>query len=94
MTDPLPLAPLFSPTHIADYLGIAWTNGKDTLLTWKEQARYPIDASWLERYQQSINDSRIIQSFPYDQIHTTLETLAIKSRLEKSDIPWYHSGWK
>lgn len=94
LTDPLPLAPLFSPTHIADYLGIAWTNGKDTLLTWKEQARYPIDASWLERYQQSMHDSRIIQSFPYDQIHTTLETLAIKSRLEKSDIPWYHSGWK
>jgi len=92
LTDPLPLAPLFSPAHIADYLGIVWTNGNDTLLTWKEQARSPINAMWLEQYKQSIHNSNIIQSFPYKEIHIELETLAKKPRLEKSDIPWYHAG--
>jgi hypothetical protein len=93
LTDPLPLAPLFSPAHIADYFGIVWTNGKGSLLTWKEQANSPITASWIAEYQQSIDHSRIIQSFPYESIQSALAILAKKSRLEKSDVPWYHAGW-
>lgn len=50
--DTLYLSPLFSPQHIAQYFGIAWTDGNNTLLTWKEQAQLPIDADWLRRYMQ------------------------------------------
>lgn len=60
--DRLHLSPLFSPEHIADYLGIAWTDGHNTLLTWKEQAHSPIDALWIRRYSEankSIDTNRI-----------------------------------
>jgi hypothetical protein len=92
LTDPIPLAPLFSPREIAKYLGILWTDGNDTLLTWKEQSQYPIDAAWLLKYKQSIDVSRIIQSFPYEHIQLVLNALKKKPRLGNADIPWYHAG--
>lgn len=88
MTDPLPLSPLFSPQHIADYLGIAWTDGDNTLLTWKEQARYPIDSLWLARYKLRLAKSSIMQTFPYHSIKFVLDLAQKKKTLAASDLPW------
>ncbi len=91
--DPLILAPLFSAKHIADYLGIVWTNGEDTLLTWKEQARIPIDKKWLTLYEKNngnaehqmrYNDIKKIFDFTDTQARNQYLRL-IKSRLVKAE---------
>lgn len=88
LTDPLPLTPLFSPKHIADYLGIAWTDGDNTLLTWKEQARIPIDSAWVKRYNQRVKESPTVQSFPYNSMRIVLDTARNENRLQSTDLPW------
>lgn len=88
LTDPLPRSPLFSPNHIANYFGIAWTDGNNTLLTWKEQAQLPIDSTWLNRYQQAVNRSTSVKSFPYDSMRTVMEMERKKSKLLSFDLPW------
>ena len=50
--DPLVISPLFSAEHLADYFGIEWTDGVNTLLTWKEQAKLPLDKNWVKRYEE------------------------------------------
>ena len=64
--DPLAVSPLFSPEHIADHLGIAWTDGENTLLTWKEQASRPIDANWLMHYTDRNRDAK--SKIRYDEL--------------------------
>lgn len=88
LIDPLSLTPLFSPKHIAQYFGIAWTDGENTLLTWKEDARFPIDSAWLSRYNQQVNTSSVLKSFPYDKMRAVMETARRKKRLTSSDLPW------
>jgi hypothetical protein len=88
LTDPLPLSPLFSPQHIAEYLGIVWTDGNNTLLTWKDQALYPIDSAWLTHYNQRVIESPTVQHFPYDAMKTAMDILREKGELKQSDLPW------
>ncbi|EKD73778.1 MAG: hypothetical protein ACD_45C00186G0001 [uncultured bacterium] len=77
LTDPLPLMPLFSPEHIADYFGVAWTNGIDTLLTWKEDAQSPLDRVWLQNYRSAVNHSKTVIAFPFAQMKDVLESTKV-----------------
>lgn len=94
LTDPLPLAPLFSPKHIAEYFGIAWTDGESTLLTWKENANFSIDKQWIDKYRKHVQDAPIIKSFPGSQMRTVLQDAHKNGRVLPQDIPWYHAGWR
>ncbi len=93
LTDPLPLTPLFSPDHIAQYFGIAWTDGENTLLTWKENTTQSIDAKWISAYRKSIAESPTIQTFPFAQLKTAL-TGFHQGHLKQKELPWYQQGWK
>jgi hypothetical protein len=88
LKDPLPLSPLFSTQHIAEYFGIVWTDGTNTLLTWKDQALYPIDSAWLTHYNQRVIASPTVQNFPYDAMKTAMDILREKGELKQSDLPW------
>jgi hypothetical protein len=87
--DPIPLSPLFSPDHIARYLGIRWTDGTTALLTWAGPGIQPFDASWLAAYRKSVGDSRKIVAFPYADMKAIFAQLATRphpwGRLE---LPW------
>jgi hypothetical protein len=50
--DPLPCSALFSPDHIADYLGTKWTDGTHFLLAWHGPGIEPLTPSWLEDYRK------------------------------------------
>lgn len=52
--DVLQCTPLFSPDTIQNYLEVVWTDGRDVLLTWKEQGSDRISPEWLERYRKAI----------------------------------------
>ncbi len=93
-TDALPWAPLFSPAHIADYLGIAWTDGDNTLLTWKENSSSPITKLWLKQYKETIATSSVVNSFPYEALKIAFNRAHDKNRLAGSQFPWYQTGWK
>lgn len=88
LTDPLPLSPLFSPKHISQHLGIAWTDGDNTLLTWKENASSPIDSLWLDRYNRQIKSSPVVKSFPYSAMKAVLNKAQLNEKLKASEIPW------
>lgn len=86
--DPVTYSPLFSPKHIADTMGIVWTDGDNTLLTWKEQASTPIDSIWLKHYNEKIKKTHADSSYPYNQMRTALNTLQVKGKLDRTDLPW------
>ncbi|MCR9191786.1 MAG: hypothetical protein NXI01_03915 [Gammaproteobacteria bacterium] len=88
LTDPLPRSELFSPQHIADYLGIYWTDGDNTLLTWKEQSKTPLDAAWVRNYASQIKDSAQIASFPSQEIRLALNKYEEISGHAPPDVPW------
>jgi hypothetical protein len=76
--DPLPLSPLFSAENIVRYLGIRWTDGTNTLLTWSGPQTTPLDAAWLADYRHAVNTSGWVQRFPaaamkaiFDRLHAT-----------------------
>ena len=94
LTDPLPLSPLFSPANIAKYMGVVWTDGDNALLTWKENARFPIDKNWLRHYSDQVKDSSFIKSFPYDSVRFALNKIKRDSKIQESELPWYRAGWK
>src|SRR5258705_11600893 len=52
--DPLPLSPLFHPDNIARHLGVRWTDGTSTLLTWLGPDTKPLDAAWLATYRAAV----------------------------------------
>jgi hypothetical protein len=72
LTDPLPLTPLFSPQNISQYLGIVWTDGHNTLLTWKEDAKAALTTAWIQRYQVAIDKSNAVRQFPYENMRSIL----------------------
>jgi len=86
--DPLPRSPLFAPATIANYLGIVWTDGESALLTWKEQAVMDIDSKWLRHYNQRVNESGAVHSFPFDSIQAVFKKLHAEGTLKQSDLPW------
>ncbi len=94
LTDPLPLTPLFSPDNITKYLGVVWSDGDNTLLTWKESSVKPIDTAWLKKYREQVKTSSLVQSFPYKELKLVLASAEHTDRIKNQDIPWYHAGWK
>jgi hypothetical protein len=83
MSDPLPRSPLFSPNNIGHYLGIRWTDGATTLLTWAGPNTLPISAEWLAEYRRAVEQSPTVQSFPYTDMQ------AIYARLNATPHPWH-----
>ena len=80
--DPLPLSPLFAPDNIGRYLGVRWTDGTTTLLTWLGPGTTPLDAAWLAAYRRTVESSPSIQSFPYADMRS------IFARLRATPHPW------
>jgi hypothetical protein len=72
ITDPLPLSSLFRPENIGRYLGIRWTDGTTTLLTWLGPNVKPLDPAWLAAYRNAVERSPTIAAYPYDAIKSTL----------------------
>jgi hypothetical protein len=66
--DYLPKSPLFSPDNIAQYLGIAWTDGASTLLTWLGPGVQPLGDAWLAGYRDAVEHSDAIKLFPYEDM--------------------------
>jgi len=52
--DALPCAPLLSPEHIAENLGVKWTDGTSYLLTWLVPGITPLTPDWIVRYRAHI----------------------------------------
>jgi hypothetical protein len=88
LKDMLPLTPLFSPKNIAHYLGIVWTDGDNSLLTWKEQTHQAIDAKWLARYQEQMRKAKVVKAYPYAPARLILQRYAAQGKLTKADMPW------
>jgi hypothetical protein len=80
--DPLPLSPLFAPDNIARYLGIRWTDGTTTLLTWLGPGVTPLDETWVARYRRVVLESAEVQTWPLEQFR------AIYARLRATPHPW------
>src|SRR6266545_4549965 len=80
--DPLPLSPLFHPDNIAKYLGVRWTDGTTTLLTWLGPDTVPLDAAWLATYRRVVENSGTVISYPYADMK------AIFARLHATPHPW------
>jgi hypothetical protein len=80
--DPLPLSHLYSPDNIGNYLGIRWTDGTTTLLTWLGPDVAPLDQAWITSYRLAIQQSPTVQSFPYEAMKQ------IFTRLDATPHPW------
>ncbi|MEA2904151.1 MAG: hypothetical protein QOI12_1538 [Alphaproteobacteria bacterium] len=82
MWAPLALSALFSPDNIARYLGILWTDGTTTLLTWAGPDTTPLGQAWLADYRQSAETSPPVRAFPNARMK------AIFERLNATPHPW------
>jgi hypothetical protein len=51
--DRLMCSALFSPDQIGQRLGIKWTDGTHSLLTWRESAAQPLSPEWLATYGEA-----------------------------------------
>ena len=80
--DPLPLSPLFSPDTIGHSLGIRWTDGTTSLLTWLGPGVAPLNAAWIADYRRAVQQSGAVQSFPYDAMKQVFV------RLNATPHPW------
>jgi hypothetical protein len=49
ISDPM-ASPLFAPSNIAKYLGLRWTDGTTSLLTWLGPNTTPLSPTWLATY--------------------------------------------
>ena len=58
LRSPLTASALFSPDNIGRNLGIRWTDGTTTLLTWSGPDTVPIDENWLAEYRRLLTSSR------------------------------------
>jgi hypothetical protein len=83
IADTLPLSPLFSPDTIARYMGIRWTDGTTTLLTWIGPGVEQIDAAWLAEYRHAVEQSIAVQTFPNEAMRQVF------ARLRAMPHPWH-----
>ena len=83
LEDTLPLSPLFSPDHIARYLGIRWTDGTTALLTWRGPDTKPFDDSWVADYRKAVRASSTVRAFPITEMKN------IYQRLRATPHPWH-----
>jgi hypothetical protein len=65
MREPLLRAALFSPSNIADYLGIKWTDGRTFLLTWLGPDITRLDETWLATYRSSVTQASLVIDHEY-----------------------------
>lgn len=83
ISDPLPLSALFAPDNIGRYLGIRWTDGITSLLTWVGPETTPIDADWIAAYRRAIGFRLSAPAhFP------TAAVKAVFDNLRASPHPW------
>jgi hypothetical protein len=80
---PLTGSLLFSPDNIGRNLGIRWTDGTTTLLTWPGPDTVPIDDKWLAEYRRAL---ALIPNRSWDG-----ELKAIFDRLHGVPHPWHPS---
>jgi hypothetical protein len=80
--DYLPLSPLLRPDNIARYLGIRWTDGTTTLLTWSGPDTIPLDPAWVAEHRRTVEQSPVVQSSPYADMQM------IFARLNAAPHPW------
>ena len=82
-------APLFSPDTIANYLGIRWTDGTTTLLTWLGPDIKPLDAAWIADYRKTVESSPTAQTYPYAEMQSIFARLNATPHPWRSfDLPW------
>ena len=85
LVDVLPYSRLFAPQTIGDYLGIAWTNGSDFLLTWRGPGVRPLDAGFMQLYTAA-------QAAPESPLFRFRELLpamnSTMNALEAAPHPW------
>jgi hypothetical protein len=86
---PLPLSRLFSPDNIGRYVGIRWTDGTTTLLTWSGPDTTAPDQAWLSDYQRAVSTSRLVQNFPNARMKAIFDRLHATPHPWRSvDLPW------
>ena len=54
-SDILLYSPLFAPENIGKFLGVAWTDGDATLLTWHGPGVTPLTDEWIKKYAAKQN---------------------------------------
>ena len=87
--DPLPLSPLFSPDNIGRYLGIRWTDGTTTLLTWSGRETTALDDAWLSNYRRAVAASGWVKRFSRIGMKTVFDRLhAMPHPWRPVDLPW------
>jgi hypothetical protein len=84
VTDPLLLSPLFSPDNIARYLGVRWTDGTTTLLTWPGPDTKPPDEAWLADYRRLL----AAQALNLQQRYSIANMKTAFERLNAMPHPW------
>lgn len=80
--DPLPRSPLFSPGNIGRYLGLRWTDGTTSLLTWLGPGVAPLDPAWVDDYRRAVSASGTVGGFSYATFQS------IFARLDATPHPW------
>jgi hypothetical protein len=89
MSDPLPLSALFAPANIANRLGLIWTDGTSSLLTWRGPGTRPLDEAWLAAYRSSVAESPTVQSFPLEAFRKIYERYYAKPHPWRPIVlPW------
>ena len=74
--------PLFSPDTIGRSLGIRWTDGTTSLLTWLGPGVAPLDAACIADYRRAVQQSGAVQTFPYEAMKQVFV------RLNATPHPW------
>jgi hypothetical protein len=89
MSDPSPLSALFAPANIAAHLGLIWTDGTSSLLTWRGPGTQPLDEAWLAAYRQTVTESPTVQSFPLEAFRKIYERYyAMPHPWRPIALPW------
>jgi hypothetical protein len=79
--DPVVAAPLFAPENIAKYLGLRWTDGTTSLLTWLGPDTTPLSQSWLATYCRAV--------MPFRQAYFYHDAKRIFADLDTRPHPWH-----
>jgi hypothetical protein len=84
--DYLPLSPLLRPDNIARHLGIRWTDGVTSLLTWAGPDTVPLDPAWVAAYGRA---TAAVHGFPYADMQMIFARLnAIPHPWRPFKLPW------
>jgi hypothetical protein len=91
LADSLPWSELFSPDNIARYLGIRWTDGTTSLLTWLNPGVRPLDQAWIANYRRAVDESVTVQAFPFEAMKQIFARLnATPHPWRPFPLPWQH----